>query len=115
MYKRQIQPQEGVIGTPYYMSPEQADGRDTDERSDLYAVGIMLYEMLMGKKPYVGDSPNAILDRHRSDPIPELPKKLRELQPMLDRLLAKEPEQRIGSARQLAETIESLRARLQAA
>ena len=110
-----VQPKEGVIGTPYYMSPEQADGGATDERSDLYALGVMLYEMLLGKKPFVGDSPTAILQRHRSDPIPDLPKQLKELQPMLDCLLAKQPDQRIGSARQVIESIESLKARLQAA
>jgi len=110
-----VQPREGVIGTPYYMSPEQADGAQTDERSDLYAIGIILHEMLLGKKPFVGDSPTAILECHRTEPVPELPGELKDLQPLLDRLLAKDPEQRIGSARQLIETIESLRARLQAA
>ena len=110
-----VQMAEGVVGTPYYMSPEQADGATTDERSDLYALGIMLYEMLLGEKPFVGDTPSAILDCHRHDPIPELPANLKELQPILNRLLAKQPDQRIGSARQLIETIESLRARLQAA
>jgi serine/threonine protein kinase len=110
-----VQPREGVIGTPYYMSPEQADGAQTDERSDLYAVGVILHEMLLGEKPFVGDSPTAILESHRAEPIPKLPNELQDLQPLLDRLLAKDPEQRIGSARQLIETIESLRARLQAA
>jgi serine/threonine protein kinase len=110
-----VRPVEGVVGTPYYMSPEQADGNATDERSDLYALGIMLYEMLMGKKPFVGDSPTAILERHRTDPIPELPARLKELQPILDRLLAKQPDRRIGSARQLIETIETLQEQLQAA
>ena len=110
-----IRPSEGVIGTPYYMSPEQADGGETDERSDLYALGVILHEMVVGEKPYVGDSPTEILEHHRNDPIPQLTGDLASLQPLLDRLLAKEPDDRIGSARQLIETIESLRDQLQAA
>ena len=101
-----------VRGTPYYISPEQARGEKPDERSDIYALGIMLYEMLCGRKPYLGDSPFAILEQHTSADLPVLPEELSLYQPLVDKLLAKQPAQRLANARELMETVERVRAAL---
>ena len=53
-----------IFGTPYYMSPEQGHGAEVDERSDLYSLGVIFYEMLMGKKPYLATTPMAVIYKH---------------------------------------------------
>jgi serine/threonine protein kinase len=95
-----------IAGTPYYMSPEQAAGAPTDERSDLYSLGVILYQMLTAAKPYVGTTTEEILEQHRSAPLPQLPAGLAAYQPLLNKLLAKEPGQRFGSAREALEALE---------
>ena len=97
-----------ISGTPYYMSPEQARGEPTDERTDLYALGVILYQMLTGEKLYVGETTRAILDQHNHAPLPQLVESLGTHQPLLDRLLAKDVAQRLGNARELIETIERI-------
>jgi serine/threonine protein kinase len=98
-----------ISGTPYYMSPEQARGEPTDERTDLYALGVMLYQMLTGAKPFSGDDTQQILAQHFDAPVPTLPAALAHYQPLMDRLLAKTAAERIASARELGELIEQLR------
>lgn len=83
-----------VHGTPYYMSPEQAEGNETDERSDLYSCGILLFELLTGEKPFRAANVPAILDQHVHAPVPELPAPWRPLQPVLAQLLEKAPKAR---------------------
>jgi serine/threonine protein kinase len=100
---------EAITGTPYYMSPEQVCGDATDERTDLYALGVILYQMLTGAKPYVGDTAEEIMARHRDMPVPKLPAHLYEYQPFVDRMLAKNPGQRLASARELIELIDRMR------
>lgn len=95
-----------ISGTPYYMSPEQASGNATDERTDLYSLGIILYQMLTGEKPYIGDDTETILAQHKDAPVPVLPTHLHKYQSLLDRLLAKAVDQRLASARELVELIE---------
>ncbi|MBN1240780.1 MAG: protein kinase [Gammaproteobacteria bacterium] len=99
-----------ITGTPYYMSPEQARGDPTDERTDLYALGIILFQMLTGEKPFVAESAQAILEQHCNAPIPKLPAPLEHLQPLLDIMLAKDARHRISSARELTEAIDEARA-----
>lgn len=83
-----------IIGTPQYMSPEQARGREIDGRSDLYALGIVLYEMLIGEAPYRGADSITVGIKHITEPVPALPDKLVHLQPLLNRFLAKDPNDR---------------------
>jgi serine/threonine protein kinase len=99
---------EQITGTPYYMSPEHARGGATDERTDLYALGVILYQMLTGEKPYTGDTTQAILDQHCDAPQPRLAPHLSAHQPLLDQLLAKDAAQRISNARELIEAIEQI-------
>jgi serine/threonine protein kinase len=94
-----------IAGTPYYMSPEQAAGLPVDERTDLYSLGVILYQMLTADKPYLGATADEILDQHRNAALPVLPAELAACQPLVNKLLAKDPAQRFGSAR---ETIEAL-------
>ena len=90
-----------VVGTPHYMSPERALGKEIDERSDLYALGVVMYEMLIGRKLFEGDDTFAISYAHVHEPPPPLPEEKSALQPILDRLLAKDPDDRYQSADQL--------------
>ena len=95
-----------IFGTPYYMSPEQGHAQPTDARSDIYSLGVMLYEMLTGLKPYEGENPMAIIYRHAKSPIPRLPAPLVGLQTVLDRCLAKLPADRYQSAAAAAVALE---------
>jgi serine/threonine protein kinase len=94
-----------VIGTPYYLSPEQALGGVADERSDLYSVGVMLYELLTGQRMYAAGSLVALFEMHKTAPIPRLPAAHARHQRFLERLVAKNPEERYRSA---AEAFEAL-------
>jgi eukaryotic-like serine/threonine-protein kinase len=95
-----------IAGTPYYISPEQAAGATTDERTDLYALGIIFYQMLTGEKPYVGATTSEILEQHRNAAVPALGPELAVYQPILNKLLAKDPSQRFGNAREALEALE---------
>ena len=90
-----------IFGTPFYMSPEQGHGRTVDVRSDLYSLGVMFYEMLTGKKPFQAKTPMGVIYQHTHAPIPQLPLQFHGLQPLLERLLAKLPEQRYQTATEL--------------
>lgn len=83
-----------IFGTPYYMSPEQGHGEPVDARGDIYSLGIIFYEMLTGEKPFDGDTAMAVIFKHRHAPVPGLPTSLREFQPLIQRMLAKEPADR---------------------
>ena len=86
-----------IVGSPYYISPEQSMAQDVDARTDLYSLGIMFYEMLTGLRPFRGKSALEIMEQHVSSPVPPLPQALAEQQPIIDRLLAKSPHQRYAS------------------
>ena len=91
-----------MVGTPAYMAPEQIHAATIDGRADLYALGVMLYEMLVGVRPFTGPTPFAIVQAHTSAPIPRLPPGAPPgLQAVIDRALAKQPEQRFGSAAEM--------------
>jgi serine/threonine-protein kinase PpkA len=97
-----------IIGTPHYMSPEQARGLPLDGRADLYSLGIVFYELLVGRVPYQADDSLAVGIMHITAPLPRLPAPLASLQPLLHRLLAKEPEQRFQHGGELAEAIDAI-------
>jgi serine/threonine-protein kinase PpkA len=90
-----------LIATPRYMSPEQCLGNPVDARSDLYGLGAIFYEMLTGQKIYDSANAAAVVTMHVNAPIPQLPERLAGYQPVLDRMLAKKPEDRFQSAREL--------------
>ena len=97
-----------VIGTPHYMSPEQARGRPLDGRADLYSLGIVLHELLTGRVPFHADDSLAVGIMHITQPIPILPERLYALQPLLNRLLAKNPEDRHQDGAAVADAIEQI-------
>lgn len=103
-----------VVGTPHYMSPEQTKGNSVDGRSDLYSLGIVFYEMLTGALPYQGDEAVTIALKHISAPIPKLPMQFLAYQKILDKLLAKDPEQRFQRGSDLVSAIEDLEKRYSA-
>jgi len=93
-----------VLGSPYYISPEQASGGTGDFRSDIYALGVILFEMLTGEVPFGGESPLEIIDHHVHDPVP-LPSAVRpdlpippEADRLVQRAMAKRPRDRHPSA-----------------
>jgi serine/threonine-protein kinase PpkA len=90
-----------LLATPRYMSPEQCLGRAVDARSDLYSLGAVFYEMLTGTKLYESESMANLVTAHVHHPIPRLPERLAGYQPILDRLLAKDPDARFQSGREL--------------
>jgi serine/threonine protein kinase len=103
-----------VMGSVYYLSPEQAQGLDLTEASDLYSVGIVLYQMLTGKLPFVGESPVTVALKHISDPAPALDPSAGvspALQSIVSKLLQKQPENRFGSASEVASALREARER----
>jgi tRNA A-37 threonylcarbamoyl transferase component Bud32 len=100
---------EDCTGTPYYVCPEQIDDREPDARGDLYSLGVVLFEMLSGALPFSGKTLADILTAHRSAPIPRLPEQLLLYQPIIDRLLAKQPQDRYASAAEFLDALDAVR------
>lgn len=96
-----------TVGTPHYMSPEHARGAAVDSRSDLYSLGVVLFLLLTGHLPYDSDSAVAIGVMHISDSIPRLPEHLSAFQPLVDRALAKAPEDRFQTGSELVDALEA--------
>jgi eukaryotic-like serine/threonine-protein kinase len=96
----------GVVGTPSYISPEQALGAAVDPRSDLYSAGVIFFELLTGRKPFRSDSAAGLVYQHLHAPAPRLPAALAPVQPIIDILLAKNPADRFNSAGELLDSLE---------
>jgi serine/threonine protein kinase len=104
-----------IAGTPAYMSPEQARGDRTDARTDIYSLGIVLYEMLAGRTPFEADSSLGMMMKHINEPPSPIPGLAPELQEVIDRVLAKQPEDRFQTPRELSRAFAAaLRARAEA-
>jgi serine/threonine protein kinase len=98
-----------IFGTPYYMSPEQGHGEAVDERSDLYSLGVMFYELLVQKRPFNGTTPMNVIYQHRNVPVPDLPAEVSWLEPVVHRLMAKLPKNRYQSAAELISSLGLMR------
>jgi serine/threonine-protein kinase PpkA len=96
------------MGSPDYLSPEQAACKPLDGRADIYSLGIVLYEMLTGRIPYKGDSYIETVMAHITSPLPDLPSHLKHYQALLDRMIAKKPGDRFSSAAEMVAFIDSL-------
>lgn len=97
-----------IIGTPHYMSPEQAQGLELDHRSDLYSLGVMFYEMLTGNVPYAGNSALSIGIKHLKEPVPQLPPPLHVYQPFIDKFIAKKASDRFQSGEEIMAAIDAM-------
>lgn len=97
-----------IVGTPIYMSPEQISGQTLSGSSDLYALGVIFYELLTGDRPFPGMSVAEIASNHLYAPIPTLPPSIAMLQPVIDRLLAKKPADRYPSAQAFIDDLRAL-------
>jgi serine/threonine-protein kinase PpkA len=97
-----------IMGTPHYMAPEQATGAAIDGRADLYSLGVVFYELLVGRVPFDATDWIAVGMMHLSQAPPPLPPLLASLQPLLDGLLAKNPDDRFQSGAELAAAIEEV-------
>ena len=98
-----------AFGSPYYISPEQAEGQTLDGRADIYALGIIFHEMLTGQKPFAEKSHIETILAHLTHPIPKLPKAFSKYQVLMERMIAKNPDDRVTSAQELLDLIQKIR------
>ena len=101
-----------TVGSGNYMSPEQALGKAVDNRADIYSLGVMFWEMLTGTPPYQANDAVALALQHATASLPVLPKQLSELQPILHKLLAKNPELRFANTDEFLQALNQLPAAL---
>ena len=100
-----------AVGSTAYMPPEQARGQDVDRRADLYSIGVLTWEMLVGQLPYnAGDALTMAL-KHVQEPVPRLPAALKHWQPLIDKAMAKQPDQRYASADDMLQALDALERR----
>jgi DNA-binding response OmpR family regulator/tRNA A-37 threonylcarbamoyl transferase component Bud32 len=97
-----------ILGTPYYLSPEQAQGNALDGRSDLYSAGVMTFEMLTQRRPFTATTPIALVNKHIREPVPRLPAGMERYQELIDRLMAKRATERFANAQQLLDYLPTL-------
>jgi tRNA A-37 threonylcarbamoyl transferase component Bud32 len=99
----------GVIGTPAYMSPEQAQGSEIDGRSDVYGLGVIVYQMLSGQQPYSADTPMGVVVKHITEPVPEIMKLIPEIPDDMDAIIktamAKDKSKRYDTTIELAKAL----------
>jgi serine/threonine-protein kinase PpkA len=98
-----------MMGSPYYISPEQALGRAIDGTADIYSLGIVFYEMLVGEKPFQGDSEVEVALKHIEAQLPRLPQHLSQAQPLLERMTAKKPQDRFHDVASMLQAAQCLR------
>lgn len=102
----------GIIGTPAYMSPEQATGEQVDGRTDIYSLGIILFEMLTGKQPYEADTPMAVAIKHVTDPVPRIltfnPNLPADMDLIIQKAMAKSRDDRFSTAVEMVQTLKEI-------
>jgi DNA-binding response OmpR family regulator/tRNA A-37 threonylcarbamoyl transferase component Bud32 len=98
-----------ILGTPYYLSPEQAQGDTLDGRSDLYSAGVMMFEMLTRRRPFTATTPIALVNKHIREPVPRLPAGMERYQELIDKLMAKSASARYANAQALLDYLPLLR------
>ncbi len=96
------------VGTPKYMSPEQMRAKKVDERSDIYSLGIVLFEILTGTPPFKDDDLITLAIKHAEGPVPQLPRKYEYIQPLLNKMIAKKPSERVRDCEGLIRLIDAL-------
>ncbi|MDB5898387.1 MAG: hypothetical protein JWP41_1989 [Ramlibacter sp.] len=94
-----------IVGTPYYLSPEQATGQVVDARCDIYSLGVLAFELLTGRKPYHASSAQELLNMHIHAPVPLLPPEHQHLQALMENMMAKDRELRYPSAQHLLDDL----------
>jgi serine/threonine-protein kinase PpkA len=97
-----------IVGTPYYLSPEQALGKPVDARCDIYSLGVLAYEMFTGMKPYDAPTARELLSLHVNAKVPQLPPQHQRFQPLIEKMMAKDPARRYASATDLLDDLERL-------
>ena len=97
-----------AIGTPYFMSPEQTKGLQVDHRSDIYSLGVVLFQAVAGRVPFDGPSLVAIGIKHISEPIPALPPGMEIFQPIINKCMSKDPAHRFQTARELYTALDAI-------
>ncbi|WP_456416361.1 protein kinase domain-containing protein [Thiolapillus sp.] len=98
-----------ALGSPYYLSPEQAEGKDLDGRSDIYSLGVILFELLAQRKPYLGESQIEVIFGHLNKPVPALPERHHHYQALVEKMMAKDADERFSSAREMLDHLNMLR------
>jgi len=98
-----------IVGTPAYMSPEQAQGEGIDGRSDIYGLGVILFEMLTGQQPYHGDTPMSVVVKHITDPVPHIldvkPDLPTDIEVIIEKAMAKDRNERFQNVKALADAL----------
>src|SRR4030042_5129829 len=108
---------EGIVGSPYYISPEAIDGRQLDVRSDIYSLGASFYHAFTGSPPFEGNNAEEVLTRHLEQPLTPLKKKNPKVSPALgrviERMMAKTPEKRYQDYKSIVKDLKGLESRAQ--
>ena len=98
-----------IVGTPAYMSPEQAQGEGVDRRSDIYGLGVIIFEALTGQQPYSGDTPMSVVVKHITDPVPHIldlkPDLPTGIEKIVEKALAKDKNERFATCQALADAL----------
>jgi eukaryotic-like serine/threonine-protein kinase len=97
-----------LAGTPCYASPEQSQGDKPGTAADVYSLGVVFYELLCGRRPFVGETDLELLSQHQVARVPHLPAKLAQFQPLVDRMLEKNPRRRLADAQAVLREIDRI-------
>jgi serine/threonine-protein kinase len=101
-----------IVGTPAYMSPEQAQGEKVDGRSDIYGLGVILFEMLTGQQPYTGDTPMSVVLKHVTEPVPHVldlrPELPHAAEAVIEKAMCKDRDRRFGTVQALADALQAV-------